>query len=222
MTSFVIQEAVGIDVELLNEIQVKILEVYSLRALSCCEPLLESSYTLCASSMETALYKATNHLLDDLSRNARLLGTPERYKLAFSPWHIFDFRSHLLLDATNSSFNFDKDFCFHAVKLHCQYRSLPPGFGMASPITLFSDLQSIEWASQLMHPILACRAQVVLAAVQSPLLGDRKRASLLIPRICNIILNAPNSCRHVSSEQTADILFRTIVDASRAKSKDVL
>ena len=73
------QEAVGIDVELLNEIQVKILEVYSLRALSCCEPLLESSYTLCASSMETALYKATNHLLDDLSRNARLLGTPERW-----------------------------------------------------------------------------------------------------------------------------------------------
>lgn len=76
-----LQEAVGIDVELLNEIQVKILEVYSLRALSCCEPLLESSYTLCASSMETALYKATNHLLDDLSRNARLLGTPERWAI---------------------------------------------------------------------------------------------------------------------------------------------
>ena len=70
--------------ELLNEIQVKILEVYSLRALSCCEPLLESSYTLCASSMETALYKATNHLLDDLSRNARLLGTPERYDSAIN------------------------------------------------------------------------------------------------------------------------------------------
>lgn len=80
------QEAVGIDVELLNEIQVKILEVYSLRALSCCEPLLESSYTLCASSMETALYKATNHLLDDLSRNARLLGTPERW--AFCKWQV--------------------------------------------------------------------------------------------------------------------------------------
>lgn len=45
--------------------------------------------------------------------------------------------------------------------------------------------------------VMQCRAQVVLAAVQSPLLGDRKRASLLIPRICNIILNAPNSCRHV-------------------------
>lgn len=72
------QEAVGIDVELLNEIQVKILEVYSQRASKCMEPLQESSYTLCASSMETALYKATNHLLDDLSRNARLLGTPER------------------------------------------------------------------------------------------------------------------------------------------------
>ena len=42
------------------------------------------------------------------------------------------------------------------------------------------------------------RAQVVLAAVQSPLLSDRKRASLLIPRLCNIILSAPNSCRHVS------------------------
>jgi len=77
-----LQEAVGIDVELLNEIQVKILDVYKQRASSCKEPHNESSYNLCASSMETALYKATNHLLDDLSRNARLLGTPERRMFA--------------------------------------------------------------------------------------------------------------------------------------------
>ena len=44
-----------------------------------------------------------------------------------------------------------------------------------------------------------CRAQVMLAAVQSPLLTDKKHASLLIPRLCNTILTAPSSCRHVSA-----------------------
>ncbi len=45
---------------------------------------------------------------------------------------------------------------------------------------------------------LLCRAQVVLAAVQSPLLGDTKHASVLVPRLCSCILMAPQHCRHVS------------------------
>lgn len=45
---------------------------------------------------------------------------------------------------------------------------------------------------------LQCRAQVVLAAVQSPLLGDTKHASVLVPRLCSCILMAPQHCRHVS------------------------
>ena len=43
-----------------------------------------------------------------------------------------------------------------------------------------------------------CRAQVVLAAAQSPLLGDKAQAAQLIPRLCSVILTAPSHCRHVS------------------------
>ena len=46
-----------------------------------------------------------------------------------------------------------------------------------------------------------CRAQVVLAAVQSPLLEDTKHASVLVPRLCSCILMAPPHCRHVSLYQ---------------------
>lgn len=45
---------------------------------------------------------------------------------------------------------------------------------------------------------LTCRAQVLLAAAQSPLLAEKKLASVLIPRLCNSILTAPSSSRHVS------------------------
>ena len=38
---------------------------------------------------------------------------------------------------------------------------------------------------------------MVLAAAQSPLLGDKAQAAQLIPRLCSIILNAPTNCRHV-------------------------
>lgn len=41
------------------------------------------------------------------------------------------------------------------------------------------------------------RAQVLLAALQSPLLGDPRSGSFLIPRLCNIVLAAPPSCRHL-------------------------
>ena len=48
------------------------------------------------------------------------------------------------------------------------------------------------------YPAVVCRAQVLLAAAQSPLLAEKKLASVLIPRLCNSILTAPSSSRHVS------------------------
>jgi hypothetical protein len=42
------------------------------------------------------------------------------------------------------------------------------------------------------------RAQVLLAAMQSQLLGDSRVANTLIPRACNAVLAAPSSTRHVS------------------------
>ena len=38
---------------------------------------------------------------------------------------------------------------------------------------------------------------MLLAAVQSPLLAERKQGSVLIPRLCASILQAPHSARHV-------------------------
>lgn len=59
------------------------------------------------------------------------------------------------------------------------------------------------------------RAQVVLAALQSPLLGDTRCANSLIPRICNILLAAPSSCRHLLvrwwSDYAGDLLERRVV-----------
>lgn len=40
--------------------------------------------------------------------------------------------------------------------------------------------------------------QVLLAAMQSQLLGDSRVANTLIPRVCNAVLAAPSSTRHVS------------------------
>ena len=42
------------------------------------------------------------------------------------------------------------------------------------------------------------RAQVLLAAMQSLLLGDARVANTIIPRVCNAVLAAPSSTRHVS------------------------
>lgn len=59
------------------------------------------------------------------------------------------------------------------------------------------------------------RAQVVLAALQSPLLGDTRCSNSLIPRICNILLAAPTSCRHLLvrwwSEYPEELLERRVV-----------
>lgn len=42
------------------------------------DAIQESINGLCSASIQTALYKAAGQLLDDLHRNVRLLGTPER------------------------------------------------------------------------------------------------------------------------------------------------
>jgi len=78
----------------------------------------ESIGNLCCASIHSSLYRATNLLLDDLHRHARLLSTPER-------------------------------------------------------------------------------AQAMLAAAQSPLLGDAAAAAVLVPRLCNTVLLAPTACRRV-------------------------
>ncbi len=52
---------------------------------------------------------------------------------------------------------------------------------------------------------LPCRAQVVLAAIQSPLLGDTKHATVLVPRLCSCILMAPQHCRHVRGATQASV-----------------
>lgn len=61
-----------------------------------------------------------------------------------------------------------------------------------------NEMKAIE-RNPLTPGWLPCRAQVVLAAVQSPLLGDTKHASVLVPRLCSCILMAPQHCRHVSA-----------------------
>ena len=96
----------------------------------------ESIGNLCCTSIHSSLYRATNLLLDDLHRHARLLSTPER-------------------------------------------------------------------------------AQAMLAAAQSPLLGDRAAAAVLVPRLCNTILLAPTACRRVLvkwwAEYPTDLLELRVV-----------
>ena len=95
-----VQEAVGIDVQLLNDTQERILNVYKREPKETRMPQEENCLHLCASSLNGALYKATNHLLDDLHRNYRLLGTPERSVCAHCEVHVHkDGQCHLSPDA---------------------------------------------------------------------------------------------------------------------------
>ncbi len=55
--------------------------------------------------------------------------------------------------------------------------------------SLASCCALLRWAALL---------QVLLAAMQSQLLGDSRVANTLIPRVCNAVLAAPSSTRHVS------------------------
>lgn len=77
------QDAVGMDMRLLDAVQSKIVSLYA--------PVAEASpphpgaqrplAEVFARCVESCMYKATNELLDDLHRNYRLLGTPERCSL---------------------------------------------------------------------------------------------------------------------------------------------
>lgn len=59
------------------------------------------------------------------------------------------------------------------------------------------------------------RAQVLLAAMQSHLLGDLRGANNLVPRVCNAVLAAPSSCRHLLvkwwAEYPPDLLEQRVV-----------
>eukprot|EP00884_Botryococcus_braunii_P023346 jgi/Botrbrau1/9696/Bobra.0201s0026.1 len=58
------------------------------------------------------------------------------------------------------------------------------------------------------------RAQVLLVALHSHILAEQSVAGKLIPNICEIILNAPSSCRHLLVKWWADykaVLLRTRV-----------
>lgn len=59
------------------------------------------------------------------------------------------------------------------------------------------------------------RAQVLLAAAQSPLLSRPETGPQLIPRLCNAILTAPSSTRHLLvkwwAEYPAELLSQRVV-----------
>ena len=75
-----VQDAVGMDMRLLDAVQSRIVSLYTPLAEASAQqpgaqrPLAE----VFARCVESCMYKATNELLDDLHRNYRLLGTPER------------------------------------------------------------------------------------------------------------------------------------------------
>ena len=76
-----VQDAVCMDMQLLDAVQSKIVSLYAPLAQDAsppqpgAQPPLGEVFARC---VESCMYKATNELLDDLHRNYRLLGTPER------------------------------------------------------------------------------------------------------------------------------------------------
>ena len=70
-----LQDKVGIDVKLLDEIQSRLLGLYRQPK---GDPLTQHPSTIFQESVTTTLYKATMQLLDDLHSNCRMLGVPER------------------------------------------------------------------------------------------------------------------------------------------------
>ena len=88
-----VQDRIGIDVELLDEMQKSILGLYRTPATPSqavlanstnLDAIQDSINGLCSASIQSALYKAAGQLLDDLHRNVRLLGTPERCVVFFA------------------------------------------------------------------------------------------------------------------------------------------
>ena len=84
--TFGFKDRIGIDVELLDQMQQDILNLYKTVEVtsvvnstqSNLDAIQDSINGLCSASIQSALYKAAGQLLDDLHRNVRLLGTPER------------------------------------------------------------------------------------------------------------------------------------------------
>lgn len=70
-----LQDKVGIDVKLLDEVQSRLLGLYRQPK---GDPLTQHPSTIFQESVTTTLYKATMQLLDDLHSNCRMLGVPER------------------------------------------------------------------------------------------------------------------------------------------------
>ena len=70
----------GVDVLLLDQLQQQILNLYRTPpgGANSSDAIQDSINGLCSVSIQTSLYKAAGQLLDDLHRNVRLLGTPER------------------------------------------------------------------------------------------------------------------------------------------------
>ena len=73
-----VQDKVGINAALLDEVQTKLLGLYGEPPIPG-DPLTPHPGTIFQESVTATLYKATMHLLDDLHNNCRMLGVPERY-----------------------------------------------------------------------------------------------------------------------------------------------
>jgi hypothetical protein len=73
-----VQDAVGIDKKLLDEVQSRIVSFYASLHAPYDPSAVKTVDEVFLKCVESSMYKATNALLDDLHRNYRLLGTPER------------------------------------------------------------------------------------------------------------------------------------------------
>lgn len=73
-----VQDAVGIDIKLLDAVQSKIVSIYAGLQEPYNPSALGTFNDVFPKSVQDCMYKATGCLLDDLYRNCRLLGTPER------------------------------------------------------------------------------------------------------------------------------------------------
>lgn len=78
------------DMRLLDAVQSRVVSLYAPLAEGASDaaqpqPAARPLAEVFARCVESCLYKATNELLDDLHRNYRLLGTPERCLLLFRP-----------------------------------------------------------------------------------------------------------------------------------------
>jgi ubiquitin-protein ligase E3 A len=138
-------------------------------------------------SLFQAFRKAMEVLVMDLERNIKLLGTPERAQVGW--WALA--RLH------------------PAAKLGWQMvcRTAPAPWHLSTG----TPPQAPAHAS----PCCASLPQVLLAAMQSQLLGDSRVANTLIPRVCNAVLAAPSSTRHLLvkwwAEYPAELLETRVV-----------